>query len=145
MIGAPRIVGDQQMTDRNFVLKWAHLGARPQSSLPPHHRGTTPSRREAHQGDPGRAGAVQCRLRRIEHSHIPLLRIAERYTPGRPRALRRVPFRCGTDCRTTGRGLVLAQTRCPLKPAATPGQGGGSPRNKIRQTHCCGGNFTESS
>ena len=24
-------------------------------------------------------------------------------------------------------------------------EGGGSLRNKIRQTHCCGGNFTESS
>jgi threonine dehydrogenase-like Zn-dependent dehydrogenase len=24
-------------------------------------------------------------------------------------------------------------------------EAGGSPRNKIRQTHCCGGNFTESS
>jgi hypothetical protein len=28
-------------------------------------------------------------LRKIDHSHIPLLRIAERYAAGRPRALRR--------------------------------------------------------
>lgn len=72
------------MTDGSPILKWAHLG--PNRS--PRAREVIEENRAALQAHIAEIQAEQeqrnAALRRIDHSHIPLLRIAERYARGRP-------------------------------------------------------------
>jgi hypothetical protein len=77
------------MTDRSFVLRWAHLGLRGDARG----REIVETNRAALQAHVAEIQAEQeqrnAALRRIDRSHIPPLRIADRYTAGRHRALRR--------------------------------------------------------
>lgn len=77
------------MTDHGFVLKWAHLGlrgdARAQEIIEANRAGLRTHIAEIQAEQEQRNAA----LRRIDHSHIPPLRITARYAAGRPTARRR--------------------------------------------------------
>ena len=77
------------MTDRSFVLKWAHLGL----GRNPRYRDIIEKQRRLGAARIAEIQAEQeqrnAALRKIDHSHMPLLQIAERYAAGRPGALRR--------------------------------------------------------
>jgi hypothetical protein len=76
------------MTDRSFILKWAHLGY----GNPRDREVVEANRRtlEAHIAEiQAEQEANNAELHKINHRHIGPLRIAERYAAGRPRALRR--------------------------------------------------------
>jgi hypothetical protein len=85
------------MTDRHFVLKWAHMGL---GKNPRYRRIIDEERRvlDAHiaeiQAEQEQRNAALCR---IDHSHIAPLRIAARYAAGRP-GLRAAYDSTGTDC-----------------------------------------------
>lgn len=76
------------MTDRSFVLRWAHLGL----GRNPRYRHIIEEQRRLAEEHIAEIHAEQERkngaLRNIDHRHIPLLRIAARYVTGRPRASR---------------------------------------------------------
>jgi hypothetical protein len=71
------------MTDRSFVLRWAHLGL----GRNPRYRHIIDEQRRLGAEHIAEIQAEQdernAALRRIDHSHIRLLRIAARYRTGR--------------------------------------------------------------
>ena len=73
------------VVDRHSVLQWAHLGV---ADVEPYRSILAENRRVAQEhiteieAERERLNAA---LHRIDNSHIPPLRIAERYTGGRPR------------------------------------------------------------
>ena len=73
------------MTDRSFVLRWAHLGL----GRNPRYREIIEEQRRLGTEHIAEIQAEQeqrnAALRRIDHSHIPPLRIAARYAAGKPR------------------------------------------------------------
>src|ERR1700756_3682461 len=82
--------GWSQMTDRHFVLKWAHMGL----GRNPRYRHIIEEQRRRLEEHIAEIEAEQeqrnAALRKIDYSHIPPLRIAARYAAGRPRATRRI-------------------------------------------------------
>ena len=70
------------MADRNFVLKWAHLGL----GKNPRHRRIIEEERRAHEAHVAEIQTEQeqknIALRKISYSHIPALRVAARYAGG---------------------------------------------------------------
>jgi hypothetical protein len=68
------------MVDRNFVLRWAHMG------LGRRYPAIIDEQRRAHEAHIAEIQAEQdernAALHKIDHSHIPPLRIAERYAGG---------------------------------------------------------------
>jgi hypothetical protein len=81
--------GRSQMTDRNFILKRAHLGL----GRNPRYRHIIDEERHARDAHIAEIQAEQeqrnAALRKIDRSHIAPLRIAARYVAGRLRAPRR--------------------------------------------------------
>jgi hypothetical protein len=77
------------MTDRNFVLKWAHMGL----GKNPRYRGIIDEERRALDAHIAEIQAEQeqrnAALHKIDHGDISPLRIAARYAAGRPRVRRR--------------------------------------------------------
>lgn len=71
------------MTDRSSILKWAHFGA----NRSPRAREVIEANRAALHAHITEIQAEQeqrnAALRRIDHGHIPPLRIADRYRAGR--------------------------------------------------------------
>jgi hypothetical protein len=71
------------MVDRGFVLKWAHMGL----GRNPRYRHIIDEERRLGAEHIAEIQAEQqqrnAALRKVDHSHIPLLRIAERYRAGR--------------------------------------------------------------
>ncbi len=69
------------MTDRDFVLKWAHMG------LGRRYPSIMDEQRRAHEAHIAEIQAEQeernAALRKIDYSHIPPLRVADRYARGR--------------------------------------------------------------
>jgi hypothetical protein len=76
------------MVDRRLVLKWAHLGL----GRDPRYREIIDDQRRARAEHIAEIQAKQetlnISLHEMDHSHIPLLRVAERYAAGKPRDLR---------------------------------------------------------
>ena len=69
------------MTDRDFVLRWAHMG------LGRRYPAIIDEQRRAHEAHIAEIQAEQeernAALHKIDHSHIPPLRVADRYARGR--------------------------------------------------------------
>jgi hypothetical protein len=83
------------MTDRSFVLKWAHLG---HGRNPRYRHIIVEARRDLEAliaEIQAEQEAKNAALRQIDHSHIPPLRVVARYAAGRPMALRYGHFEDG--------------------------------------------------
>ena len=80
--------GRSQMTDRNFVLRWAHLGL----GRNPRYRHIIEEQRRISEEYVKEIRAEQevrnAELHKIDLSHVPPMRVAARYAAGRPRDLR---------------------------------------------------------